>query len=168
MGCRGKAYDAAQAMIRPMLAGPTPVASVPGISPDLIRDLVSCIQAQVPTVQAIYLYGSRVQGRSRADSDLDVALLLPTGQHLVIPRQLALAGSLAALAGYDVDVSQLNLASAVVHCKEVVTGGLRIFERDAVTAAWFEMMTLSDYARLCEDRRPVVAAYSHRPKATAP
>lgn len=168
MGPRYRTPDAAQAMIRPMLAGPLPSVTVAGIGPDLIRDLVSCIQAQVPTVQAIYLYGSRVQGRARADSDLDLALLLPAGTHLAISEQLALAGSLAALARCDVDLSQLDPVTSVVHCKEVVTGGLRVFERDAVTAAWFEMMTLSDYARLCEDRRPVVAAYTRDSGAAAP
>ncbi len=75
--------------------------------------------------------------------------------------QLAqLQGDLESLAGFPVDVSILSIETQVVHCKEVVARGLPVFAADLRAIDEFEMLTLSRYARLCEDRAPVVEAYS--------
>ncbi|HYK91540.1 MAG TPA: nucleotidyltransferase domain-containing protein [Acidobacteriota bacterium] len=122
--------------------------------------LVEHIRREIPEVLAIYAYGSRARGEPQTGSDLDIALLLPRDAH-VSPLVLAqLQGDLEALSGYPVEISVLSLDLQVVHCKEVVTRGKAIFVADTRAVDDFEMRTLSSYARLCEDRAPVLEAYS--------
>lgn len=149
-----------------MLATSPTLPQAAGLSPEALQDLIATVRAQVPEVVAIYLYGSRVQGRARPGSDLDVALLLPPGRRLDLAQQLDLAGRLAKVTGWDVDLAQLDLAGSVVHCKEVYSRGLRIWVGDALATAWFEMLTLSQYASFCEARQRVVEAY-RQPAAEA-
>lgn len=113
----------------------------------------------VPDVEAIYIYGSRASGMARPDSDLDVALLLRPGAVLPVSERAALAADLGTSAGCDVDLSVLDLDRGVVHAKEVVVNGSAVFVADALAVARFEMSALSRYARLNEDREPVLRAY---------
>jgi predicted nucleotidyltransferase len=122
--------------------------------------LVGRTRKSVPDVVAIYVYGSRVTGRLHSASDLDLALLVPRGAHPPVNVLLELRGDLESLTHLPVDVSLLDLESQLVHCKEVVTGGIAIYESDPNAVAEFEMRVLGGYARLSEDRRPVLAAYT--------
>jgi uncharacterized protein len=122
--------------------------------------LVERIRQLIPGIVAIYAYGSRVRGIQHPASDLDLALLLP-GHEEVSPLVLAqLQGDLEAMAGFPVEISVLSLSTQVVHCKEVVAGGEPVFVADRRAVDEFEMRVLSSYARLCEDRMPVVKAYT--------
>lgn len=55
-----------------------------GIIQDMeTQKLVQMIKESVPDVQAIYLFGSQVDQTARADSDVDLAILVrskPTGE----------------------------------------------------------------------------------------
>ena len=51
----------------------------------------------------------------------------------------------------------LSAASTVLR-KEVVAGGLLLHEDDSTARQEFEMYVLSDYARLNEERAPVLRA----------
>jgi predicted nucleotidyltransferase len=121
--------------------------------------LVESVTRAVPGVVAIYIYGSRASGSARPDSDLDVALLLRPGTVFPVSDRATLAADLGAGAGCDVDLSVLDLDRGVVHAKEVVASGLTIFVADPLAVARFEMLALSRYARLNEDREPVLQAY---------
>ncbi len=125
----------------------------------LSRSLVAEIRAAAPGVVAIYAYGSQINGNVHPESDLDIALLMPPGQGVPSQVLLQLQGNLESLAACPVDVSVLDLRSSLVHCQEVVTGGERLFVANEAAVADFEMQTLSFYARLCEDRAPVLQAY---------
>ncbi|MBZ5552939.1 MAG: nucleotidyltransferase domain-containing protein [Acidobacteriia bacterium] len=125
-----------------------------------VRDLIAAIQAAIPPVLAIYAYGSQVSGAVHPESDLDIAVLMPSGESVPERVLLQLCGDLESLMGCPVDISVLDLGSSVVHCHEVVTGGERLLGADEMAIADFEMRTLSYYARLCEDRRPVLEAYT--------
>jgi predicted nucleotidyltransferase len=121
--------------------------------------LVGTVVRAVPEVDAIYVYGSQASGTARSGSDLDVALLLRPGAVLPVFERVALAADLGASAGCDVDLSVLDLDRGVVHAKEVVVNGSAVFVADALAVARFEMSALSRYARLNEDREPVLRAY---------
>lgn len=129
------------------------------IAENVADALVERVRGMIPAVEAVYLFGSRVSGRERQGSDLDVAVLLPPGDRLRLLDRLALAASLAEAAGTDVDLSVLDLGRGVVHAKEVVTSGVRVYAREPKVVGEFEMLTLSRYARLNEDRAPVLEAY---------
>ena len=121
--------------------------------------LVESVRRAVPDVEAVYVYGSRASGMTRPGSDLDVALLLRPGAVLPVVERAALAANLGGSAGCDVDLSVLDLDRGVVHAKEVVVNGTAVFVADALAVARFEMSVLSRYARLNEDREPVLRAY---------
>ena len=126
----------------------------------LREGLVEGVCRGVPDVDAIYLFGSAASGHTRADSDVDVALLLPPGRALSPGRFLALMTELESLAHRTVDLSVLDTQAQLVHAKEVVATGVCLFAKSPERVRAFEMQVLSEYARFREDRAPVEAAYT--------
>ena len=104
---------------------------------------------------AVYLFGSLATGSARADSDLDLAFL-PSGP--VDPLAcFNAAQEIAELFGREVDLVDLTKASTVL-AKEVLRTGWLLEETDRNARQEFEMRTLADYARLNEERQPVLTA----------
>ncbi len=103
----------------------------------------------------VYLFGSRARGLSRPDSDMDLAVV--PGRPLDSMCWLALQGHLGEELGVDVDLVNMDEATAVLR-KEIIAGGKVVWERDPRRRAELEMYALSDYARLNEERAPVLAA----------
>ena len=103
---------------------------------------------------AVYVFGSTATGRERPESDLDLAVLpmdpVSASQLLEVRFQLAEA------LGRDVDLIDLARSSTVLR-KEVLAGGRLLFETASARREEFEMYALSDYARLNEERAPVLA-----------
>jgi len=121
------------------------MASAAGNRLNMQREiLVQHLQQRLPGVLAIYAFGSRVNGGSRSDSDLDLAVLMAGYAE---PVQLwELAGSLAEIAGVDVDLLDLRAASTVMQY-QVLTRGERWWARDS-QAALFEAAVLSEKLEL--------------------
>ena len=104
---------------------------------------------------AVYVFGSTAKDRARRDSDLDLAIL---SEHVISPEDLLEAKTrLSEIIRRDVDLIDLSSANTVLR-KEVLSGGRLLYALNAVQRANFEMYTLSDYARLNEERAPVLAA----------
>ncbi|MEO8587104.1 MAG: nucleotidyltransferase domain-containing protein [Acidobacteriota bacterium] len=122
--------------------------------------LVEVVRRHVPDVDGIYLFGSVAQGRTRPGSDVDVALLLPPRRKLSPDELLTTMSALESLTHRTVDLSVLDTQTQLVHAKEVVTTGVRLFARSPERIRAFEMHVLSQYARFLEDRAPVAAAYT--------
>jgi predicted nucleotidyltransferase len=119
-------------------------------STDMIRKTLSGT-----VLLAVYVCGSTAAGRNRMDCDVDIAIL-PTAP--LQPLQLmALRNALSEQLMRDVDLVDLSRATTVLR-KEVVLHGRLLLESDPRRRAEFEMYTLSDYARLNEERAPVLAA----------
>jgi len=127
------------------------------INPIMTPDTVVKIRRELALLQpvAVYLFGSTAVGPARPDSDLDLAVL-PEGS--ISGTQLLVARiRLAEALGRDVDLVDLARSSTVLR-KEVLAAGHLLYETQAALRAEFEMYTLSDYARLNEERAPVLAA----------
>jgi predicted nucleotidyltransferase len=108
---------------------------------------------------AVWLFGSVARGEARPDSDVDVAFL---ARRSVPPLAVFdAAQDLAVTLGRDVDLVDLSQALTVFRA-QVVTSGRRLFAADTTAADTFEMYALSDYARLSEERREVVARFEER------
>ncbi|MEO7297090.1 MAG: nucleotidyltransferase domain-containing protein [Verrucomicrobiota bacterium] len=107
---------------------------------------------------AVYLFGSVAENRDRPVSDIDIAVLLrePISAVQLFELQTELAEALSR----DVDLVDLASASTVMR-KEVLRTGRLLFEGDKLRREEFEMYTLSDYARLNEERAPILAALKH-------
>ncbi len=110
-----------------------------------------------PTVQGIYLFGSYAAGNTWPDSDVDVALLLPPAQ---AKRSLALSPchlELAETLHKEVDLVNLRQVSTVFQM-EIIYGKL-LYCADRYAVDEFEMLTLSYYQKLNEERREILEAF---------
>jgi predicted nucleotidyltransferase len=104
---------------------------------------------------AVYLFGSAATARVHPGSDIDLAFLPDSPCDPV--EVFETANRLAAMPGRDVDLVDLNRASTVMR-KEVVVAGVLVHEFNPPRRMQFEMLALSDYARLNEERAPVLRA----------
>lgn len=100
--------------------------------------------------RVIYVFGSWGTPLARRDSDMDIAFLASDPQDPVAVFDAA--NDLASALGVEVDLVDILRASTVMR-KEILRTGEVIHA--AHERAWreFEMLTLSDYARLNEERR---------------
>jgi uncharacterized protein len=98
--------------------------------------------ARHQNVVAAWVFGSRARGAERPSSDLDVAVLLaPGAEREVLSR---LSGALSRDLGTEVDLVDLAKSTPVLGF-EVVTGGHRVFARDALAADEAEERCLRAY-----------------------
>ena len=120
--------------------------------------IVHSILAAYPNAQAIYLYGTWGTADQRPDSDLDVAVLLPpeVARAVAPSAWRGLAAEVALAARVErADVVNVRTASVILR-KEVVAADRRIYCAAENAAAEFEMLTLSMYQKLNDERRGIV------------
>lgn len=104
-------------------------------------------------VLAVYLFGSRARGTARADSDVDLGLLLA---YIPEPSLTGLAATLAdaldAQLGLEVDVVVLNTAAPdLTH--RVFRDGVLLLDRDRGARIRFEVQARNAYLDLAPLRR---------------
>ncbi len=122
--------------------------------------IIHAICAAHPNTQAIYLYGTWGTEYQRSDSDVDIAVLLPPATAHVVDfwdwcRLSAEVASAAKVGRADL----INLREApVILRKEILAAERRIYCADEYAADEFEMLTLSFYQKLNEERREIVAS----------
>ncbi|MBI4885780.1 MAG: nucleotidyltransferase domain-containing protein [Acidobacteria bacterium] len=117
-----------------------------GTSP-LARAVARCASTR-REVAAAYVFGSVATGRTRADSDVDVAVLLarPLPPNRSLRYQLKLMADLgSALHRSDVDLVLLNDASPLL-AHRVLSKGRLVFERSRSARVRFQVRTASRYA----------------------
>jgi len=120
--------------------------------------LIQTLQACVPTLLAIYAFGSRITGMARPDSDLDLAVLVAGYAN---PLDLFnLSGKLSDIADCPVDLLDLRAASTVMQY-QIITTGQRWWALDA-QAALFEAAVLSEKTALDMAREGLVGDIQHR------
>ena len=111
--------------------------------------MIATLQAALPNLLAIYLFGSHAQGNAGPDSDIDIAVLI-AGK--LDPLQL---WELAQEIGPNLDILDLRTASTVMQY-QIITTGLRLWTKNA-QAAIFESTILSDKTELDTARAPLLA-----------
>ena len=112
-----------------------------------------------PNVQGIYLFGSHMTEDEWPDSDVDVALLLPP-EEAKKERSFALSECSLALArslSKDVDLLNARTVSTVFQ-NEIVSKGRLLYCADQYAVAEFEMLTMSYYQKLNEERADIIAS----------
>ena len=124
------------------------------------EDIVCTVVAHYPDTQAIYLFGSYGTDDEWPRSDVDIALLLP-------PAQAKQAGSLMmsqlrfaleSLLKREVDLINLRQVSTVLQ-KEIIFAERRVFCADSDAADEFEMLTLSFYQKLNQERQGILEEF---------
>jgi predicted nucleotidyltransferase len=128
--------------------------------------IVRVILEHYPTAQAIYLFGTFGTADEWPASDVDVAVLLPPEQarrrpHLMLTScYYALADAL----GRPVDLLNAREVSTVLQ-KEIVASGRKLYCADEDAVAEFEMLTLSHYQRLNEERKAILETFRETGRA---
>jgi predicted nucleotidyltransferase len=136
------------------------------LSLDATKELiVQDVLAYYPMVQGIYLFGSHGTADERPDSDVDIALLLPPDEakragHLALSD---LHLQLSTTLGRNVDLLNARLVSTVFQ-KAIIFGEL-IYCADRYAVDEFEMLTLSYYQKLNEERAEIVAEFRRTGRA---
>lgn len=120
--------------------------------------ITQTVLANFPDVQAIYLFGSYDTDDEWPTSDVDIALLLPpaAAKQTDFWALNDLRSALERLLGKEVDLINLRQVSTVFQ-KEIIMAERRIFTADQYAADEFEMLTLSFYQKLNEERVEILA-----------
>ena len=142
--------------------------NAPAQSVQRVKDLIiRTTLAYYPIVQGIYLFGSYGTTDERHDSDIDIALLLPPGEAeqigSLVMSDLQLQMEIAL--GRDVDLLNARLVSTVFQ-KAIIFGEL-IYCADRYAVDEFEMLTLSYYQKLNEERAEILAEFRRTGRAYA-
>jgi uncharacterized protein len=125
---------------------------------------IAAVLAERPErIAAAWLYGSRAAGRARADSDVDVAVLLREDPPPTLEGMgFDIAGALEDRLELPVDLVVLNRApTELVHF--VLSGGELVYETDAARRVAFEVRARAEYF----DLKPILDAY-RRPQEDRP
>jgi predicted nucleotidyltransferase len=131
--------------------------------------IVRSILEHYPTAQAIYLFGTYGTADEWPDSDVDIAVLF-------LPQQAKKAGLLAmsdlrfeleALLKKEVDL-YICVVFPLFSKKEVIAADRRVYCADEYAADEFEMLMLSYYQKLNEERAEIIEdAFPMGPNMTA-
>ena len=121
--------------------------------------LIEHIRKSVPSLIALYRFGSQAKGTARPDSDVDLAVL--SHDPISSLRRFELAQELAAQLHHDVDLVDLRTASTVMRL-QVLSTGTCLDAPDEPACRKFEMYAYADYARLNEERREIVKGITER------
>lgn len=121
------------------------------------RSIIQIVLDHYPTTQAIYLFGSYGTDDEWPDSDVDIAVLLPPVEAKQV-RTLVMSDlrfALERLLEKDVDLINVRRVSTVFQ-KEIVMADRRIFCADTYAADEFEMLVLSFYQKLNQERQEIL------------
>ncbi len=88
-----------------------------------IKDNILLELRDIPGVDAVYLFGSSVNGKMTGISDIDLAILFSENKIVDIDR-LDIMSRLSSAAGRDVDLVILNDASPLLYHEILLTGKL--------------------------------------------
>lgn len=110
-----------------------------------------------PRTQVIYLFGSFAVGQENEKSDVDLAVLLPHEESKKIPgfAMSDVLFELSSLLKRDVDLLNLRKVSTVFQV-QIIDKGKLIFCADRYAKEEFEMLTLSFYQKLNEERKEIL------------
>ena len=130
--------------------------------------MVVIILAHYPTAQAIYVFGTYGTPDEWPDSDVDIAVLLPHELARRNPRLMLTPCHYALADALERSVDLLNAREiSTVFQKEIVETGRRVFCADDEALAAFEMLTLSHYQKLNEERKEILESFEETGKAYA-
>ena len=115
--------------------------------------IVALLQAELPGLLGVWLFGSQANGHANVHSDVDLAVLVAGRAD---PLQLWNIGQkLAAVTDRDVDLLDLRVASTVMQY-QVITEGRLLWQKDA-QGILYESAILSDKTELDTARAGLLA-----------
>lgn len=131
---------------------------MPSASTAMPDAVLQVLRHRFPDALAFYLFGSQATGQANADSDVDLAVLLPGYANA---QQLwNTATELASVLDRHVDLLDLRAASTVMQ-HQVLTTGQRLWG-DALAAGLFECFVLTEKLHLDEARAGLLRDIAER------
>lgn len=130
--------------------------------------IVEIVLKHYPDSQAVYLFGSYGAGDEWLQSDVDIAVVLPPRearrqpQLMLTPCHYALSDAL----GKTVDLLNAREVSTVFQ-KEIIETGRLLYGADGGAVTEFEMLALSRYQKLNEERKAILESFEKTGRAYA-
>jgi uncharacterized protein len=137
--------------------------------PRKLDAIVRSVTSAYPEVEGIYLYGSTAREESSQESDVDVAVVLP-GASARTAGSLALSDlrfRLEDVLRHPVDLVNARAAPVVLQ-KEIIATGIPIYTGDPTGLQRYEMIVLSLYGKLNEERRGILEDFASTGRAYRP
>ena len=116
--------------------------------------IVNTLTLEIPELQALYLFGSQVDGTANSKSDVDIAYLSTVT--LSSLERWKIAEKLAALLSLNVDLIALTETNTIFRYQILSTAERLYGEGYEVES--FETLAYSFYLRFQEERKPIVDA----------
>jgi predicted nucleotidyltransferase len=129
--------------------------------------IIQVVLTHYPAAQAIYLFGSYRSGNVRPDSDVDIALLLTPEQAKAEPNLLLSQCRFDLEDALSKEVDLLNARQVSTVFQKEIIGGVRIYCADPYAADEFEMLVISYYQKLNQERREILDAFYKTGRAYA-
>jgi uncharacterized protein len=120
-----------------------------------IDKIIQIVIERIPSVQAIYLFGSQATGMNSVSSDVDIAFLTSFDCEINSLEVYEVQMQLEIELGKDVDFVHLNQASTVFQF-EITTTATHLYVKDASLVLQYEALVLSMYQRLQEERKDIL------------
>jgi len=117
------------------------------------KEIVLFLQKEIPSLKAIYLFGSMASGDYTNNSDVDLAFLSSSNMPSI--TRFDLSQALARKLNKDVDLIDLNEASEVMRF-EIVSKGNKIFSDESQELELFEDKVYMLYIDLNENRMHIL------------
>jgi len=109
-----------------------------------VESLTQSVQQVLPKCKAAWMFGSFARGESRADSDIDVAVMFEPSAQTDVWQLRQQAQALASQWGREVDLVNIRDVSPVLQF-EIIQSNQRLFAKDAEQADNFELFAMSQY-----------------------
>jgi predicted nucleotidyltransferase len=117
--------------------------------------IINICKQFIPDIKLLYLFGSHASNQANTDSDIDLAVLLPSKISPVARWELQQRLSLE----FNVDVDLVDLLSAsTVMQNQIINSGVCLFDVGNYKPT-FEMQIMSMYQHLNEERASVLKAF---------
>jgi predicted nucleotidyltransferase len=135
-----------------------------------IEAIGSILTGEYPSLQAVYLFGSAAEAEPGeafdGAGDIDIALLLPVeeAQRNEVLIFADAKTELEDVFSRPVDLINLRMVS-VVFRKEIIETGRLIHAADIEAVDTFEMLTISFYQKLNEERKEILDEFFRSKRA---
>ncbi len=127
--------------------------------------IIRIVLTHYPATQAIYLFGSYSTGNAGSHSDVDIALL-PTPKQAKDPLLMSRCHiEMENALSKEIDLLNARQVSTVFQ-KEIITG-IRLYCADPYAADEFEMLVISYYQKLNQEREGILNAFYKTGRAYA-
>ena len=116
--------------------------------------IIDILKVDIPELQALYLFGSQMDGTATLTSDIDIAYL--SDNVLSNLNRWELSQKLASLLSTDIDLIELSQTNTIFRY-QILSTAERIYG-EGYDVESFETLAYSFYLRFQEERKPIVDA----------